>query len=73
MKVGLLTRTEATTLVVGYEFNLQSNEIRARAIPNPRAGEAHEFAAYRLYGDGEKPVSMVAKPPLPSGIGNGDE
>lgn len=57
--VGELTRTEAATLVVGYSFDLQSNEIQARTIPNPRAGTKHHFRAYRASGDGMRPVSLL--------------
>lgn len=63
--VGELRRTEAPLLVVGYEFDLQTNEIKPRTIPNPRAGQTHDFIAYRAADDGDKPVTMVAKPVLP--------
>ena len=73
VRVGRLARTETASLVVGYEFDLQTNEIKARTIPNPRAGQIHEFAAYRLAGDGEKPVTMVTKPVLPIDTTDADE
>ena len=36
--VGRLTRVEAPTLVVGYTFDLRTNELNAERIPNPDAG-----------------------------------
>lgn len=61
-EVGRLVRTEATELVVGYAFDLRTNELRAERIPNPGAGTAHRFTAYRLKTQASKPVSMVARP-----------
>lgn len=58
-EVGRLTRVEADKLVVGYTFNLRTNELTAERIPNPSAGTEHRFVAYRLGGDASKPVSMV--------------
>jgi hypothetical protein len=58
--VGQLTRVEAPTLVVGYTFDLRTNELRAERIPNPTAGAEHRFVAYRLAGDAVKRVSMVS-------------
>lgn len=61
--VGRLTRVEAETLVVGYTFDLRTNELKADRIPNPSAGTEHKFVAYRLAGHAAKPVSMVAEAP----------
>ena len=58
-KVGELLRTEADELVVGYEFDLRTNELKAEKIPNPNYGKEHHFNAYRLKGQGGKPVSML--------------
>jgi len=58
--VGLLTRVEADTLVVGYSFDLRTNELHAERVPNPTAGTEHRFVAYRLAGESRKPVSMSA-------------
>lgn len=58
---GELTRTEATDLVVGYEFDLKTNHIGARTIPNPSSGKEHCFSAYRLRSDSDNGVTM-AKP-----------
>lgn len=56
--VGNLTRTEAETLVVGYNFDLRTNELKAERIPNPNKGAQHRFVAYRLKHQANKPVSM---------------
>lgn len=61
-QVGTLVRIEAAELVVGYTFDLRTNELKAERVPNPRAGTEHRFAAYRLKTQAEKPVSMVARP-----------
>jgi len=58
-EVGRLTRVEADMLVVGYIFDLRSNELKAERIRNPNAGTEHRFVAFRLAGDASKTVSMV--------------
>lgn len=60
MEVGSLTRIEADTLVVGYTFDLRTNELKAEKVENPRAGTEHHFVAYRLKDQTDKPVSMIA-------------
>lgn len=57
--VGNLTRTEAAELVVGYSFDLQTNEIRAVRVANPNAGTEHRFCAYRLTTQSSKRVTMM--------------
>ena len=57
-KVGQLTRIETSTLVVGYSFNLKTNELRPETIKNPNAGNAHNFLAYRLKGEPAHEVTM---------------
>lgn len=57
-EVGKLTRTEADSLVVGYSFDLRTNELRAEKVPNPRAGTEHKFVAYRYRSQADKPVAM---------------
>lgn len=57
--VGKLTRVEAETLVVGYSFDLRTNELTAERIPNPNAGQEHRFVAYRLMEEASRPVVMV--------------
>lgn len=55
---GQLIRTEAQNLVVGYKFDLQTNNIQADTVPNPNAGREHRFVAYRIQGDRGSPVRM---------------
>lgn len=59
--VGYLTRTEADNLVVGYSFDLRTNNIKAEMIPNPSADTQHNFAAYRLKSQAQKPVTMLSR------------
>ena len=46
-------------MVVGYEFDLKTNEIAVKTIPNPSAGKEHRFAAYRVALDSDKPVALI--------------
>lgn len=48
VSVGELRRREANELVVGYTFNLETNEMITEKIPNPSAGREHAFRAWRL-------------------------
>jgi hypothetical protein len=59
--VGELTRIEADKLVVGYSFDLRTNEIKAETVSNPSKGTAHCFTAYRLKSQTEKPVTMLSR------------
>jgi len=63
-EVGRLTRIEAPRLVVSYTFDLRTNKLKAKQIPNPTARTAHRFVAYRLAGHSAKPVSMSKRPPV---------
>jgi hypothetical protein len=58
VEVGQLCRKETGELIVGYSFNLQSNEIVPRKVPNPGAGREHHFRAWRLRGSPADPVSL---------------
>lgn len=60
-EVGRLTRIEADSLVVGYTFDLRTNELKTERIRNPSAGTKHRFVAYRLSDQAAKPVSMLAR------------
>jgi len=64
-EVGRLIRTEVGSLVVGYTFDLRTNELKAERIQNPRVGTQHHFTACRLIGQPKKAVSMVASLPMP--------
>ena len=58
-KVGDLVRVEAEKLVVGYSFDLRTNDLTSETIPNSSAGKEHHFTAYRLKDQGGEPVSMT--------------
>ena len=61
-QVGELIRTETENIVVGYTFDLRTNNLIPQFAPNPSAGRTHQFAAYRVKGFGSGTVSI--KPPL---------
>jgi hypothetical protein len=71
--VGNLTRLEVSTLVVGYTFDLQNNDLTAERAPNPNVGTQHRFVAYRLKTQTKKPVSMKGTPELPDENSQPDE
>ncbi len=56
---GELVRTEASTLVVGYQFNLLSNELSTSVVPNPHFGRQHLFVSYRVAQEPGPDVSMA--------------
>lgn len=58
VQVGELRRQEAAELVVGYSFDLQTNEITPKKVPNPDAGREHAFGAWRLNGSPTTPVVL---------------
>jgi hypothetical protein len=72
-EVGHLSRVEADSLVVGYTFDLRTNELKAERIPNPQAGTEHRFVAYRLANQAVKTVSMVMRLPVLEENAGGDE
>ena len=57
-QVGNLVRVEAEKLVVGYSFNLRTNRLKSKTVPNPLVGKKYHFVAYRLKGQGGKPVCI---------------
>jgi hypothetical protein len=57
-EVGELRRREAAELIVGYSFDLQTNELIPKKVPNPGAGREHVFRAWRLNGSEKEPVAM---------------
>lgn len=57
-EAGELIRTEAEEAIVGYSFDLQTNEITPTKLPNPDAGAMHIFRAWRLHGSPKTPVIM---------------
>jgi hypothetical protein len=64
--VGRLTRKEADTLVVGYNFDLRTNELKSERVPNPNKGVKHEFVAYRLKTQAKKVVTMIGSSVQPN-------
>lgn len=58
VRVGELTRREADLMVVGYHFDLRTNELAAETVPNPGAGREHGFCAWRVRGDDDAPVTL---------------
>lgn len=56
--VGELSRKETSEFIVGYSFDLQTNEIIPKKIPNPGAGTEHNFKAWRTKGLSVTPVSL---------------
>lgn len=58
VRVGELCRCEAAELIVGYSFDLLTNKLVPKRVPNPGAGTEHRFAAWRLAGSPTDPVSM---------------
>ncbi len=45
--VGRLERVETDEMVVGYTFDLTTNQLTPNMAPNPTAGKKHSFVAYR--------------------------
>ena len=58
VEVGTLERGEVDKIVVVYSFDLRTNEIETKQIPNPHAGRKHVFKAYRAAGEPSDPVSL---------------
>ena len=56
-EVGVLVRVEAEKSIIGYSFNLQSNEILPQQARNPTARTKHIFRAWRLKGSPNTPVT----------------
>ena len=59
-KVGDLTRIEAEELIIGYEFDLNTNELTAKTAPNPPYGKVHRFIGCRMAKEPGPPVSMAS-------------
>jgi hypothetical protein len=69
-EVGQLDRVETSELVIGYQFDLRSNELSADKVPNPTAGSIHRFKGYRLTSQASKSVSMSI---VPVGVDQGED
>jgi hypothetical protein len=57
IEVGTLCRREAGELIVGYSFDLQTNDLIPQKVTNTDAGREHLFRAWRVKGS---PVDRVA-------------
>ncbi len=57
-ELGELRRREAADLIVGYSFDLHTNDLLPRKVPNPGAGKEHLFRAWRLNGCENEPVAI---------------
>jgi len=58
VKVGDITRRESDHLIVGYHFDLRTNELKAEIAPNPGAGREHRFVAWRVKGEPAEAVTL---------------
>lgn len=56
--VGNLVRHEADKLIVGYTFDLRTNNLQPGFANNPAARKEHMFVAYRLKNSPGEPVAM---------------
>jgi hypothetical protein len=56
---GVLTRIECGELVVGYRFDLQTNQLSAEKITNPGADTKHKFVVYRPQREPGPPVILA--------------
>ena len=56
--VGDLKRVETAELIVGYSFDLKTNELVPKKVPNPGKGKEHLFRAWRAKGDKQDKVSL---------------
>jgi hypothetical protein len=61
VEAGRLSRREADQLVEAYTFDLRTNDMRTKRIPNPHAGREHRFRAWRLGRTGVA-VAMAKEP-----------
>lgn len=61
ISVGELRRKEANELIVGYSFDLKTNEIIPKKVPNPGAGREHIFRAWRIK---DAPSATVSLRPI---------
>jgi hypothetical protein len=61
-EVGTLVRRETERVVVGYSFDLRTNNLTSETIANPNAGREHVFRAWRTEGSPRDPVALGAAP-----------
>ena len=73
VQVGDLKRIEAAELIVGYSFDLNTNALMPRKVPNPGKGREHRFRAWRVKGDKTDNVAMLAIDPAKIKLEANDE
>ena len=61
VRVGDIVRREAELLIVGYDFDLRSNNLTPHTVANPNAGREHLFRAWRVTGQSADEVEMRAR------------
>lgn len=61
VEVGKLDRVEAEKLIVGYKFDLTTNQLTVQDAPNLNAGTIHQFKAYRLDTETDKAVTLMLR------------
>jgi hypothetical protein len=72
-EVGQLVRTECPEIITGYTFDLTTNALTPRTAPNPHAGVAHAFRAWRVVGGSKDPVALSHFNPAEVGLEVADE
>jgi hypothetical protein len=73
IEVGKLSRLEADELIIGYSFDLQTNDLVPQKMANPDAGREHRFRGWRLKGSSTDQVSMAPHNPLNIAVDSADE
>ena len=71
--VGQLARIETDNLIVGYSFDFSTNELKGVLVPNPSAGDQHNFCAYRLKSQSQKAVTMISRTSILRAVEDMDE
>lgn len=61
VEVGTLTRCEVEEIVVTYSFDLRTNSLETKMVPNSNAGREHVFKAYRVKGEPMDVVSLRSR------------
>jgi len=73
IEVGKLLRREADELIIGYSFDLQTNELIPKKVANPDAGREHRFRGWRVKGSATGQVSMTDHKSLNMQVDSADE
>jgi hypothetical protein len=71
--VGNLARREADELIIGYSFDLRTNKLAPKKVPNPGAGREHVFRGWRAKGSPTDQVSMAHFEPLNMDVDSADD